>query len=533
MVAAYNIRHGAWLRAYYEGDSTLCTSIRNLDGSRIVYPKPRSQSSFVALASSGVNHHRTRVVSRDVMHTGDVIAPFSIEYTPPTSPVCNNAFGSPLISTNSLGCPVYVASTTSHASPVGRVDLRSQIRSLSPTHAGVFFRNLPQASSPSGWVTLDCLFHTGYVGNLTFAFQELNRSFPVLFVTSSIYLANGATVALPPTFYREFRSELPDEVRFVDSSGRQFTMLLHKTPALCLIVAGFPQLINAFTIKGRCWFFMAYLGDAEFLMFHVLEVNAPLPAAGVSPMYPLAVHELLGNACGNLAAYFVPALSQDEDLLLPHSIHSNLPSVIYPMGDTYTIQFASTIQNLPMLSLLLNIYFTFATDYEAKPLDYRAFASMLGHYSNFCPGALHSMLPNREAVVVDKLILKYQATEYILTLPIGFVQRAFGIKPDQVDVVDDAGVCYKVHVRSKPSRPRVCYFAKGWRPFSQHHMLRTGSAIRLMVYSFKNWRVLLSCPMYLMPCSLKPKTVLPPSNIELGVSSMCNMHFIMCCGLTH
>ncbi|XLR38567.1 hypothetical protein S83_023227 [Arachis hypogaea] len=145
MVAAYNIRHGAWLRAYYEGDSTLCTSIRNLDGSRIVYPKPRSQSSFVALASSGVNHHRTRVVSRDVMHTGDVIAPFSIEYTPPTSPVCNNAFGSPLISTNSLGCPVYVASTTSHASPVGRVDLRSQIRSLSPTHAG-------DAASFSEWI---------------------------------------------------------------------------------------------------------------------------------------------------------------------------------------------------------------------------------------------------------------------------------------------------------------------------------------------------------------------------------------------
>ncbi|XLR32800.1 uncharacterized protein LOC107608425 [Arachis ipaensis] len=234
---------------------------------------------------------------------------------------------------------------------------------------------------------------------------------------------------------------------------------------------------------------MAYVGDAEFLMFHVLEVNARLPDAGVSPVYPLAVHELLGNACSNLAAYFVPALSQDEDFLLPHSIHSNLPSVIYPMGDTYTIQFASTIQNLPMLSLLLDIYFTFATDYDAKPLDYRAFASMLGHYSNFCPGALHSLLPNREAVVVDKLISKYQAAEYILTLPISFVQRAFGIKPDQVDVVDDAGVCYKVHIRSKPSWPRECYFAKRWRPFSQHHMLRTGSAIRLMVYSFKNWRV--------------------------------------------
>ncbi|KAL4393503.1 hypothetical protein S83_003892 [Arachis hypogaea] len=296
-------------------------------------------------------------------------------------------------------------------------------------------------------------------------------------------------VALPPTFYRQFRSKLPDEVRFVDSSGRWFTMLLHKTLALCLIVGGFPQLINAFTIKGRCWFFMAYVGDAEFVMFHVLEVNARLPDAGVSPMYPFAVDELLGNTCSNFVAYFVPALSQDEDLLLPHSIHSNLPSVIYPKGDTYTIQFASTIQNLPMLSLLLEIYFTFASGYDAKPLDYRAFASMLVHYSNAYPGALHSLLPNRETVVVDKMISKYQVDEYILTLPISFVQRAFGIKPDQVDVVDDAGMCYKVDVRSKPSRPRECYFGKGWRPFSQHHMLRTGSAIRLMVYCLKNWRV--------------------------------------------
>ncbi|QHO28764.1 hypothetical protein S83_023706 [Arachis hypogaea] len=142
-----------------------------------------------------------------------------------------------------------------------------------------------------------------------------------------------------------------------------------------------------------------------------------------------------------------------------------------------------------MLSLLLEIYFTFATGFDAKPLDYRAFASMLGHYSNAYPRALHSLLPNREVIVVDKLISKYQADEYILTLPIRFVQRAFGIKADQVDVVDDVGVCYKVDVRSKPSRPRECYFGNGWKPFSQHHMLRTGSAIRLMVYSLKNWRV--------------------------------------------
>ncbi|RYR77092.1 hypothetical protein Ahy_A01g001565 isoform C [Arachis hypogaea] len=145
MVAAYNIRHGAWLRAYYEGDSTLCTSIRNLDGSRIAYPRPRSRTSIAAPASSGVNHHRTRVFSRAVMHTGDVIPPFSIEYTLPTSPVRSNTFGSPLISTNSLGCPVYVASTTSHASLVVHLDLGSQDRSLTPTHVG-------DAASFSEWI---------------------------------------------------------------------------------------------------------------------------------------------------------------------------------------------------------------------------------------------------------------------------------------------------------------------------------------------------------------------------------------------
>ncbi|QHO15483.1 uncharacterized protein DS421_10g295310 [Arachis hypogaea] len=125
MVAAYNIRHGAWLRAYYEGNGTLCTSIRNLDGSRIVYPMPHSRSSFTASAVSSVNPHRTRDLSRDVIHTGDVIPPFSIEYTPPTSLVRSNAFGSLQYSTNSLGCPVYFASTTSQASLVGQVDLRS------------------------------------------------------------------------------------------------------------------------------------------------------------------------------------------------------------------------------------------------------------------------------------------------------------------------------------------------------------------------------------------------------------------------
>ncbi|XP_057739313.1 uncharacterized protein LOC130956290 isoform X2 [Arachis stenosperma] len=145
MVAAYNIRHGAWLRAYYEGDSILCTSIRNLDGSRIAYPRPRSRTSIAAPASSGVNYHQTGVFSGAVMHTDDVIPPFSIDYTPPTSPVRSNALGSPLISTNSLGCPVYVASTTSHASPVVHLDLGSQDRSLTPTHAA-------DAASFSEWI---------------------------------------------------------------------------------------------------------------------------------------------------------------------------------------------------------------------------------------------------------------------------------------------------------------------------------------------------------------------------------------------
>ncbi|XLR39988.1 hypothetical protein S83_024648 [Arachis hypogaea] len=261
------------------------------------------------------------------------------------------------------------------------------------------------------------------------------------------------------------------------------------TGLLLVIVGGLPQLINGFAIKGRCWFFMAYVGNAEFVIFHVLDVNARFTDARVSSDDPFAVAELLGNIYSNFAAYFVPALRDDEDLLLPDSIHSNLASAIYPKGDTYTIQFASTIQNLPMLSLLLEMYLTFVTSFVAKSLDYRAFALMLGHYSLAYPRALHSLLPNREAVVVDKKITKYQANEYILNLPISFVQRAFGIKPDQVDVVDDAGVCYKVDVRSKLSRPRECYFGRGWKPFSQQRVLRTGSIIRLMVYSLKNWCV--------------------------------------------
>ncbi|XLS62163.1 hypothetical protein HN51_016391 [Arachis hypogaea] len=147
MVAAYNIRHGAWLRTYYESDGTLCTSIRNLDRSYIVYPNPHSRISFTAPAVSSVNPHQIGVLSRDVIHTGDVIPPFSIEYTPLTSPVRSNAFGSPQYSTNSMGYPVYFASTSSQASLVGQVDLGSQRRSLSLPVAGA-----ADAGSFSEWI---------------------------------------------------------------------------------------------------------------------------------------------------------------------------------------------------------------------------------------------------------------------------------------------------------------------------------------------------------------------------------------------
>ncbi|XLR10444.1 hypothetical protein HN51_047078, partial [Arachis hypogaea] len=66
------------------------------------------------------------------------------------------------------------------------------------------------------------------------------------------------------------------------------------------------------------------------------------------------------------------------------------------------------------------------------------------------------------------------------TLSISFVERAFCVKPAQVDVVDEAGVCYTVDVRSKSSWPQECYLGKGWRSFCHHYMLQIGSIIRLM-----------------------------------------------------
>ncbi|XLT12845.1 hypothetical protein HN51_058535 [Arachis hypogaea] len=131
MVTAYNIRHGAWLCAYYQGDGTLCISIRNLDGSRIIYLRTHSRSNCTGPTMSSMNPLRSGTLSRDVVRTGNVIPPFAIGYTPPPSPVRSNTFGSPQYPTNSLGCPVYFASTASQASPVHQVHISSPRRAHS------------------------------------------------------------------------------------------------------------------------------------------------------------------------------------------------------------------------------------------------------------------------------------------------------------------------------------------------------------------------------------------------------------------
>ncbi|XP_020967990.1 uncharacterized protein LOC110267180 [Arachis ipaensis] len=132
MVAAYNIRHGAWLHAYYQGDGTLCISIRNLDRSRIVYPRPHTRSNSTGLTLISMDPCRPGALSCDVFRMGDVIPPFAIEYTPPPSPVRSNTNGSPEYRTNILGCPIYFASTASHASLVSQVDIGSPWRAQSP-----------------------------------------------------------------------------------------------------------------------------------------------------------------------------------------------------------------------------------------------------------------------------------------------------------------------------------------------------------------------------------------------------------------
>ncbi|RYR74525.1 hypothetical protein Ahy_A02g009263 [Arachis hypogaea] len=121
MVAAYNIRHGVWLRAYYQGDGTLCISIRNLNGTRIVYP--RSQSNSIPTVRRLINVDQCRdAVSRDVFRTGDVIPPFAFPYTPPPSPRLHNKNGSPDYRANTFRCPIYCAFTASRTSQVRRDD---------------------------------------------------------------------------------------------------------------------------------------------------------------------------------------------------------------------------------------------------------------------------------------------------------------------------------------------------------------------------------------------------------------------------
>ncbi|XLR58465.1 hypothetical protein S83_009137 [Arachis hypogaea] len=66
MVSAYNIRHEAWLHTYYQGDGTLCISIRNFDGSHIVYPRPHTRSNSTGPTLISMDPHRPGALSRDV-----------------------------------------------------------------------------------------------------------------------------------------------------------------------------------------------------------------------------------------------------------------------------------------------------------------------------------------------------------------------------------------------------------------------------------------------------------------------------------
>ncbi|XLS86172.1 hypothetical protein HN51_036338 [Arachis hypogaea] len=132
MVATYNIRHGTWLRAYYQGDRTLCFSIRNLDGTRIVYPRPHTYSNSTVSRPVSMDQRRPDALSLDVFHTGNVIPPFALAYTPLPSPALSNKNGSPNYRANSFGCPIYYASIASRTSPVSRGDIISPRRAQSP-----------------------------------------------------------------------------------------------------------------------------------------------------------------------------------------------------------------------------------------------------------------------------------------------------------------------------------------------------------------------------------------------------------------
>ncbi|QHO19800.1 uncharacterized protein DS421_11g332200 [Arachis hypogaea] len=73
-----------------------------------------------------------------------------------------------------------------------------------------------------------------------------------------------------------------------------------------------------------------------------------------------------------------------------------------------------------------------------------------------------------------------------LTIPISFMEMAFGEKPHQLYVVDEAGIIYAVDFRCRLSRPREWYHGKGWCKFASDHMIRCGSLIHLVVSSLQN-----------------------------------------------
>ncbi|KAL1334133.1 hypothetical protein AAHE18_11G154800 [Arachis hypogaea] len=77
-------------------------------------------------------------VSRDVFRTGDVIPPFALPYTPPPSPKLHNRNGSPDYQANTLGCPIYCASTASRTSQIMRADILSLVAARSESIMPVF-----------------------------------------------------------------------------------------------------------------------------------------------------------------------------------------------------------------------------------------------------------------------------------------------------------------------------------------------------------------------------------------------------------
>ncbi|KAL4344194.1 hypothetical protein S245_036927 [Arachis hypogaea] len=88
MVRYYNIRHGAWMRAYYKGDNVIAILIWNLDGSWIVYPRSNQLimffSPFVDRKSPG--RVRGPATNNAIFDEGDFVPYYRFSYTPPLSP---------------------------------------------------------------------------------------------------------------------------------------------------------------------------------------------------------------------------------------------------------------------------------------------------------------------------------------------------------------------------------------------------------------------------------------------------------------